>query len=290
MTELGPFGTLESFFDHNTVLSVSSSTSFNMHPRRILLFSIATLSAAVGKGEFDHICPCVYETHPDDEAGCRVFGLLGKVIPWHRASDQCTDALELGIRPYGTDWLWNICPNHNGTDANVDAIINLIRSNEDSFAEEVRAKYPQYFVASGNGTELVDEILSGQGIKLDCIETESFCWSEIKIFFNQNPVKAAALCAELHDRQKVTLEKEQSEARVQLCERDEVVIQCEDLIKQVKEMKVAKSDCQAFGNQAAAEDIPDIKTCGKKEEASSYTPLSVAGSITLAIIMLLSSC
>ena len=107
-------------------------------PIKLFLSLSVLCTFANGDEDFNHVCPCVYETHPDGESECRVFGQLGKVIPWYRAMDKCTDALGLGIRPYNTDWLWQTCPHLNGTDANVDAIVNLIRKNEAPFAEEIR--------------------------------------------------------------------------------------------------------------------------------------------------------
>lgn len=259
-----------------------------MRARFTLVVALCGISVASG-AKSGEPCPCMYETHPDNEAECRVYGKVGNedAFPWLRATDRCTDALGLDIRPYGTDWLWLTCPHTNGTDANVDAIVNLIRSNEAPLSEEVRAKYPSYFVQEGNGTQLVEEIFSGQGISLDCAKTVSFCWSEIKIFFTQHPSETVDLCTKLHDRQKPTLANEQTTARQRLCKKDEVMLECREIHRQVLEVKESSGGCDAVEAQASTDDIPALDTCGIKEEEPDSGSSLVRATTWLFLLLLI---
>jgi hypothetical protein len=234
-----------------------------------LVFCLCAFAVA----QVQSFCPCVYDTHPDGEPGCRVYGeFAGDVIPWYRANETCADALNLTIRPFGHTALWSACPYTNGTGHNVDALVNYVRTNTEPFVMETRLRFPQFFVDDGNnGTKLVDEIVTEQGTFLDCVNRTSFCWSQIKIYFQTQPLQMNPICEDLHYRQKITLSNEQLTVRKLLCENTKAIEGCELSQEQIMHEGKLHGDesCEAYSIPADPSLVPDAELCDLVAPASS---------------------
>jgi hypothetical protein len=219
-------------------------------------------------------CPCLFDVPPDEEADCRVYGQLGdgNLIPWYRASQDCLDAYNIKDQVLDEDTVWRMCPYVNGTNINTDEFTILIRFDTSTTANAARLYYPEFFTGDSNQAVLNASIVTDDGIYIDCQAEATRCWNRVKVFVVQQSSRLVAFCQDLHKNRINSIEKEQSFARIRICEENNSTDGvCEPLAAQVEDIKGQQTNqswCSAFGLGPASYPLPNASTCGTDDTSS----------------------
>lgn len=220
---------------------------------------IAALFLLLLPAAAENLCPCKFDN--DDPPDCRVYGQLGdgKLIPWHRASQQCLDAHSIRISAVPPSTLDGMCD-----PPNANAFVNYLKFESTSAANSIKQSYPQFWDGDANPITLVPNI---NGV--DCKKDASGCWNQIKSYFKSNPSEIEKNCQTFYNSAKKDKELEQSTVRIAICN-DEVATAdaCGDLQSQVEQTKGENPNkaCSAFGLgpvSGGSEKPPNCSESGK---------------------------
>jgi hypothetical protein len=153
-------------------------------------------------------------------------------IPFHRIGDECLQSLNVTTeRAFPiSDW-FEICNFENGTTAdkiltNPPAFVTYLQNglDNDTTVQSIRLEYaPEFFspvMDATNetvlGAKLVD-IIYYEGGQIDCVYTETLCWSRIEVWFTERFAKVAEICERYYPRQISAFREEQIAGRKVMC-------------------------------------------------------------------------
>lgn len=218
--------------------------------------SIIAVSLLLIRATAENLCPCKFDgTDPSD---CRVYGQLGdgKLIPWHKASQQCLDAHNIKISAIPTHTLDGMC-----NPPNANAFVSYLKFESSAAATSIKQSYPQFWDGDSNPITLMPNI---NGV--DCKTNASGCWTQIKSYFSSNPSEVEKNCQTFYNAAKKDLELEQSTARISICNNEITAAEkCGALQTQVAEIKKGSPQkaCSAFGLGPVSGGSEKRPTCGK---------------------------
>lgn len=212
-------------------------------------------------------CACQYNVPYEEEADCRSYGQLGDniLIPWYRANQTCLDEYQIKVSALDQETLWAMCPYENSTNVSIQLLMNEIRYNPSPATRAIQASYPAFWVESNvtKGTyELVNVVYDSRN-NPNCVESAMLCWSAIREYFTIHIDEVGVICKELHARNRLDMDLEQSTIRIRLCQEvdlsaNESSSVCEPLIGQVGEIKSMNPStaCSSFGLGPGTQQLP----------------------------------
>ncbi|KAL9183262.1 hypothetical protein ACHAXT_005049 [Thalassiosira profunda] len=235
-------------------------------PGRLLSSVLALVGVAVVPlASASEPCQCTFTSA--DPPNCVAYGQLGdgNLIPWTVASQDCLNLYKIKDGAVDPATLEGMFPNPDGTGGSPSAFVNYLRFDSGSVASGIKAGFPQFWEESATTAgkmELKDEIIVG-GETVACSSdmggSESDCYNAMKDYFAVDPGAAemAGVGQQLHNAAAVSREKEQSLARIRLCEEGGAA-ECGATSEQVLEVKAANPDkfCSAYALGPAGYSYP----------------------------------
>ena len=261
----------------NGAASISSSlTSVTTSTRQAELQEVTTTTTTTT------YCNCQYNVPVEAEADCRSYGQLGDgvLIPWYRANQTCLDVYQIKIAAIDRDILLEICPYENATDVDVQLLLNEIRDNPSPATRAIQASHPAFWIESNTtiGTYDLVEVINDGRNNPNCTQSVTLCYSTIREYFTLYPSELGTACLELHARNRLDMDLEQSTVRIRLCQEvdgssDNILAFCEPLVTQIIEMMSANPSkvCSAFGLGPGTQAVPTGSNCGFTTKDTSTT-------------------